>query len=383
MSAWRAWGLAPLVVVLTVGCGAGKGGDEDEQARAPRRVQADGSIKLSNQDRTALGLTVAEIVEADLPDAAVRFGTVVVRPGDDALIISTVTGRIARAPAVTLGESVRAGALVTNVMPILDAPERISVGTQSAAREGEIEAARREVAKAEAECDRARSLSPQVVSVAAVQQAETAAAQARARLEALERARSVSSNVQADAIPVRAPMAGAIAALTVNIGASVKTGDVLGRIVRPGPVWVDVAVPPDEVPGDAYEIVSGARSFSARLLARGAVTETDGTRHDRIVVDDTQGHSTLVPGASVTVRVGHGTSRGVVVPDSAIVPGVDSDLVFIETSPSVFVPRQVRVAARFDGRVRLSAGLRAGDHVVVQGAMALYGERVRAQLQPS
>lgn len=380
---WRpAAAIVTFVVLAMPGCGAGRGGDDEQPVAAPQRVQADGTIKLSPTDRTALGLAVAQASEETLPESIVRFGVVVVPPGDDAPIISPVSGRIAQTPVVSLGTSVRADAVIAEVMPVLDAPDRINVGTQSAEREGQIEVARREVAKAEAERDRARSLAPQIVSAAKVQEAETAAAQARAHLDALDQARSVSSDVQTHVVSVRAPIAGTLVALTVNVGASVKTGDVLGRVLRPGSLWVDVAVPPDEPSGDAYEILSGDRRISARLLTKGAITEADGTRHDRVVVDQA-GTAALTPGASVTVRVAHGASRGVVVPEDALVPGIDSDLVFVEIAPSVFISRAVRVDARYGGRVRIASGLHAGDQVVVQGAMALYGERVRAQLQPS
>ena len=51
-------------------------------------------------------------------------------------------------------------------------------------------------------------------------------------------------------------------------------------------------------------------------------------------------------------------------------------------SPGVFAARAVRVAARYGGKMRLASGLTPGDRVVTQGAMALQGERMRAQLRP-
>jgi hypothetical protein len=110
------------------------------------------------------------------------------------------------------------------------------------------------------------------------------------------------------------------------------------------------------------------------------VIDPDGTRHDRLIVDAAQS-AALRPGASVSVQVAHGASRGIVIAVAALVPGVDTDTVFVETAPGVFAARPVQVAARFEKQVRVASGVNAGDRVVVQGAMALQGERLRSQLR--
>jgi len=70
-----------------------------------------------------------------------------------------------------------------------------------------------------------------------------------------------------------------------------------------------------------------------------------------------------------------------VVPETALVPGVEGDTVFVETGPNLYAPRAVDVAARLAGRVRIRSGLKPGERVVVQGVMALQGERLRSQLR--
>jgi RND family efflux transporter MFP subunit len=281
---------------------------------------------------------------------------------------------------VQLGATVRAGATLVEIMPVLDTPERIAVGTQSAEREAQIEAAERDLAKAEADAARARSLSPQIVSAAKLQEAETIVATTRARLEGLRNARTASGQAQTQIVPVTAPIGGTVFALNVAVGGLVNRGDVLAQIVTGGPLWIDVAVPPDDPVSDRYEVATSGGPVRARLLARGRVIDADGTRHDRLVVDSPQS-ARLTPGSTVSVQVARNASRGIVLPESALVPGVDGDTVFVEASPGVFTAREVRVAARFGGQVRLSSGLEPGDTVVVQGAMGLQGERLRSQLR--
>ena len=377
----------PLVVVTllalaVVACGESESAREAKamQGAVPQRLRPDGSIQLTPDDKTALGLIVAPAAEGDLPESALRFGRVLSPPASEGQVVSPVTGRIVRAPAVQLGATVRAGATLVEIMPVLDTPERISVGTQSAEREAQIEAAERDLTKADADAARARSLSPQIVSAAKLQEADTIVSTTRARLDGLRNARTASVQAQTQIVPVTAPIGGTIFALNVAVGGLVKRGDVLAQIVTGGPLWIDVAVPPDDPVSDGYEIAAAGGPVDARLLARGRVIDADGTRHDRLVVDSPQS-ARLSPGSTVSVQVARNASRGIVLPESALVPGVDGDTVFVETSPGVFTAREVQVAARFGGQARLSSGLKPGDSVVVQGAMGLQGERVRSQLR--
>lgn len=368
--------------LLATACGESESAREAKamQGAIPQRLRPDGSIQLTPEDKTALGLVVAPAADADLPESVLRFGRVLSPPTSEGQVVSPVTGRVVGAPAVQLGSAVRSGATLIEIMPVLDTPERISVGTQSAEREAQIEATERELTKAEADAARALELAPQIVSAARLQEAETLVATLRARLEGLRNARTATAQAQTRVVPVTAPMSGAVSALNVTVGALVNRGDVLAQIVAGGPLWIDVSVPPDDPVSDRYEVTTPAGPVSARLLARGRVIDPDGTRHDRLVVDAPQA-SALSPGSTVSLQVARNVSRGIVLPESAVVPGVDGDSVFVETSPGVFSARPIQVAARFGGRVRLASGLKPGDSVVVQGAMGLQGERLRSQLR--
>src|SRR5205823_3428670 len=94
-----------------------------------------------------------------------------------------------------------------------------------------------------------------------------------------------------------------------------------------GRMWVDVSVPPDDPVGEGYVIDVATEAVPARLLARGRLTDADGTRHDRLVVDPPAA-AMLSPGTSVPVHVAHGASRGIVLQETALVPGVEGDTVF-------------------------------------------------------
>lgn len=373
------------LVCLGLSCILASCGDKEARESAPpanaaQRLRPDGSIQLTDQDRGALGLVVAAVTDAELPDTSLRFGRVVVPPGNEAQIVAPVTGRIVQAPRAHLGSAVKAGARVLDISPSLDTADRIAVSTQSAERAGQIEAAARELVRAEAEAARVRELTPQVMSVAKLQEAETAVATARARLDGLRNAQASSNRAQTQTVPVTTPISGVISALSAEVGALANKGDVLARVLATGAFWVDVSVPPEDPVGESYTIDLAGQPIAARLLARGRTTDADGTRHDRLVVDPGNA-AALTPNASVPVHVARGASRGLVLAESALVPGVEGDTVFIETGPNLYAPRAIEVAARLAGRVRVRSGLKPGDRVVVQGAMALQGERLRSQLR--
>lgn len=353
-------------------------------AAAPKRLQADGALKVSAQDRAALALEVIPAQEGELPDTALRFGRVAARLGEEAVVVSPVLGRIPTPPLVQRGVAVAADAPLLEVVPLLSAGEHVSLGLQGADLAGQLEATRAELVKLIAAAARVRDLARTGVdSEAKLQEAETAVAAAKARLAALEKGRALHARGEGAGLVLRAPGAGTVVTLEAAVGAVVQPGQVLARILRAGPRWVDIEVLPQEPQGERYEVQAGETWLPAQLLSRGAVVEPDGVRRDRLEVT-ASATDALLPGATVAVRVGRGSVRGLVLPESALVPGVGGDLVYIEKTPETFVARPVHVAARLGGKVRLRAdgALHAGDRVVTQGAMALRGESLRGLLMP-
>jgi RND family efflux transporter MFP subunit len=351
------------------------------KAAVPVRLQPGGRIKLSDQDKAALGLVVKEVIVADLPRTVLRYGRVRARLGQEAFIVSPVAGRIARLPAVERGASVAAGAAIVEILPVLATADRVSLGAQRADIAGQIESTRRELLQRESDAARARDLAAAgIASTANLQTAETAVATTRARLEALKQARGIHVGGEGAPITLRAPVDGMVVSLDAELGAVTVAGDVLARILQPGAFWVDVSVPPEDPVGQGYEVAFGARRTPARLLSRGAVVESDGTRHDRLEVEPVK-IPALMPGAIAGVYVARDVQKGVLVPEGAVVAAPDGDWIYVEVDPNTYEPRAVEVAARLGGQVRLASGIRAGERAVVQGAMSLRGESLRSELR--
>jgi hypothetical protein len=126
-----------------------------------------------------------------------------------------------------------------------------------------------------------------------------------------------------------------------------------------------------------YEAQVEDRWVPARLITRAMAIGDDGNRHDVLELD--AGAQPLV-GAVLAVRLAAASARGPVVPESALLTAAGGDVVYVEDRPGRFEARVVQVAARLGGRVRIAAGVKPGDRVVVRGAAALRGEALRSAL---
>lgn len=373
-----------VVFSLFLSCNSESEAEREEAAISkalPKRLQANGSIQLSPEDIKALSLLVEPASEGELAEVIPRYGIVKVRPGEEAQLMSPVSGKLQKPPTVALGAFVTEGTPLLEVTPVVGAAESITFSAQRADIEGQIKAAEIELANQKIDAERQRELAKSgLVSAKEVSTAETLVATTSARLDALRRARVVQSGGTGAAITLKAPVSGTIVSLDTSVGEVVSPGLALIRIVTPGPRWIDVSVPPGEPSGEGYEVFAGESWISARLLYRGVVIDADGTRHDRLEIP-VESSASLLPGQVAKVRVAGKSAKGILVPESALVSYQGGYLVYVETSPNLFVSRDVSVAAWFGGKARLSSGLSSGEKLVTRGAMSLRGESLRSELR--
>ena len=360
-----------LVSVSAAGC-RGDRDDEEEQAPLRQRVDEQGRVELTSEERQALDLTTAAAEDGTLTTSALRFGRVIARPEEDVLVVAPVTGRLAT-PVQALGDAIAEQDALVVIEPLVDVASRASLESERQRLRGQLESARAEVVAKQAELDRVTTLvSSGLATEAERAQAEATLRSERSRARSLRRASAELGRVTGGQLTLRAPASGVIAALETDTGALVQQGAVLARIVRAGPRWIDVAVPPDDPVGSGYRARGVSGTSPAHLLSRGSVIQPDGTRRDRLTADP-RAAANLPPGVTVPVEVLHET-HGVLVPTQAVVRRAGQDLVFVEVEASHFAPRAVTVGAEEGGRAAVTSGLTAGARVVTRGAASLLGE---------
>jgi len=185
---------------------------------------------------------------------------------------------------------------------------------------------------------------------------------------------------------IRAPFAGVTGIRQVNLGQYVSSGDPIVPLQSLDPVYVDFAVPQQQVASLRTGLsVSVAADSGARPLGTGRITAInpvadDATRNVRVQATFSNSHRRLRPGQYVSVRVDLGSrTRVVALPTTAINYAPYGNSVFIVEqlkSPDGKAYKGVRQqfvklgGARGD-LVAILGGIEAGQEIVTSGVFKL------------
>lgn len=171
---------------------------------------------------------------------------------------------------------------------------------------------------------------------------------------------------------IRAPFGGRVGLRRVSVGAFVSPGTVITTLDDTGTMKVDFDVP--EVflavlkPGLAVAAKSVA--YTAETFA-GEVESVDSrvdpvTRTIKVRARLPNPDGRLRPGMFLTVRVSRDPLPGLIVPEQALVPERGKTYVFVLADGRIS-RREVAVGRRTPGEVELTAGVAAGERVVIEG----------------
>lgn len=350
-SRWGAVAVCSVAMVLS-GCGGGA-----------REAAGEGPAKPA----VASPYLKIETVGAGSGRAGATLpGRVAFRPQAMTAVGSPVTARVVSVD-VRPGQSVQAGA------PLLSLRSADAASAKAA-----LAQARAQRALAEDALRRQEQMLAQGVGLEVERfQAQMAAREARAELERAERAASLLGQGTGDRFVLRAPAAGVVLSVGASAGAVVAAdGAALVQIGDPSRLWVVADVPESE----AAAIRAGA---GARVLAAGAeyAAVVDGVgplvdgdlRRLPLYLNFVQQHPpALAPGALVEVRLEAGGDAALSVPVAAVlIKGGSQRVVYVQGADGRFDARPVRTGASRGGRVTVLDGVRAGEKVVVEGALLL------------
>lgn len=299
--------------------------------------------------------TVLEIVESDIASALEASG---VAAPLRAATLSTKLMAAVIGVDVTEGSVVRAGQTLLR----LDARDLAAKREQVSAGLSAAEAMR---AQAFAHAARIRALhADDAAPTAMLEQAEAQLAQAESGLRAARAAAAELSAVESYAT-LTAPFAGTVTARLVDPGAFAAPGAPLLTIQDATQLRVTVHVSPD-----AARIVRRGDRVAVRIEAvddvaviEGVVPAMGGLYAINALVDNHEGRH--LPNSAATLAVPVGTHRGIVVPADALIREGDLIGVLLRT-PQGDLRRWIRTGQARDGLVEVTAGLRAGDLVVVR-----------------
>jgi len=181
-------------------------------------------------------------------------------------------------------------------------------------------------------------------------------------------------------LPIYTPLSGTVIEKMVQLGQYVNTGEVLFNIADLSKVWVEIDVFENEVPyvrvGQRVEIRSAVEHSSA-LNGRISFVypfHDPKTHTVKARVELANPGMSLKPDMFVNAIIRIPLVKGIVVPVTAVIDTGKRQVVWVETSPGMFEPRDVQVGERVDDKAQILSGLKAGDMVAVSGGYLIDSE---------
>ena len=335
-------------------------------------------------------VTVTQVAKGEVAPALFGIGTVEARRAY--LIGPTAAGRV-RSVLVDVGDAVKAGQLLAEMDPV-DLDKRVASAAAAATRgqsavataQAQVQDAKSRQALAASEARRyvdlgKKNFVSQSVVDTKLQQQQSADAQLAAAKSALASARQDLARLEADRagaqqqrgnIRLRAPVDGVVTARDAEPGSTVVAGQAVLKLQEPGSLWVTVRLDQGRSAGLRAGLPAEItlRSNPGKVLT-GKVARvepiSDSVTEERIA----QVAFDSLPQGVTNNEMAEVNLRLPVVADALILPnaalrhrGAEVGAWLRADGKLRFVPVKTG-ATGLDGKVQITAGLKAGDEVVV------------------
>lgn len=181
-------------------------------------------------------------------------------------------------------------------------------------------------------------------------------------------------------LPIYTPLSGVVTEKLVQQGQYVNVGDPLFNIADLSRVWVEIEVYESEFQniriGQQVEIRSQSfpgRPFTGRVALIYPFLDPK-TRTVKARVEMANPGLRLKPDMFVNAVIKIGLGSATVVPVSAVMDSGKRQVVWVESKPGIFEPRQVQVGQRADDKIQILSGIKTGEKVAVSGAYLIDSE---------
>lgn len=244
----------------------------------------------------------------------------------------------------------------------------------SAASDAQVSALRASLSLASKDLERQRLLYQQkFISQAAFERAQGQYQVTAAQLDA-QIAQAGAARTESGFFIVRAPYAGVISALNIELGDMAMPGRPLLTLYDPSSLRVSAALPQSrstsEMPAADIKIELPAMPTEQRWLTPSSVQilpVIDSASHTREIRLDLATNSIAMPGmfARVWLPTQSGGRPQFFVPSSAVVQRGELRAVYVVNAEGQAQLRQVRLGREADGQIEILAGVGAGERVAI------------------
>lgn len=357
-----------------------------EAAKRDLGAEEDGpaTITFLKEQQWKLPFGTAWAGEHELRPSVAAWGTLRPRTDGHARVTAPAAGRLVAPDGgpLRLGARVEAGAVVAIIAPLLGGePDTASLELAVSKARIARDHARRERQRLESLLA-AGAVAERRVADATWRERDAGAelAAAERRLQAFREQRAGGANPATAGVEVRAPIGGVVTVASVLPETSVEAGQLLAEILDPERLWLEARVPEANVPAlgtphGAWFEVDGLDAPVAlppdSLVSSGTAIDPE-SRTLPLLLETTALDGRLHPGMAARVRVASGPPvRTLAVPATALVDDGGSLVAYVQPSGEAFERRMVQTGIRDRGLVQITAGLEAGERVVVRGAYAV------------
>jgi membrane fusion protein, heavy metal efflux system len=187
--------------------------------------------------------------------------------------------------------------------------------------------------------------------------------------------------------PVTSSIDGVVIERNIAIGQVVQPTDSLYTVANLSHLWLVAEIPEQqaywaregdqvqaEVPALPDQVVSGKLIYVADL-----VNPETRTVKVRMALDNPQ--RLFKPQMLATLKISKPGAHTLVIPGEAVVRENDKDYVFVQTAPTRFELREVKLGPEKGQQLPVLEGLKPGDPIVVKGAFHLNNVRLRSTLE--
>jgi len=290
------------------------------------------------------------------------------------------------------GALVRKGDLLISLDPAPYAAEVDRAGAQAGAAQARLAHARSEQARA------ARLFAEQAIAQRELEERSSALREAEADVRAAQAALQ-SAQLNLDYTQVRAPVSGRVGRLEITVGNQVAAGPaapVLTTLVSVSPIYASFSADEqvvaralgarsalDRIPVQIETLAAGGAPLQGHLqLIDNQVNARSGTVRMRAVFDNRDGR--LLPGQFARVRMGAATrTPALLVSERAVGSDQSKRFVMVVGADDKAEYREVQLGAPAQGLRIVTAGLKPGERIVVNGLQRVRpGTLLAPQLVP-
>jgi RND family efflux transporter MFP subunit len=339
-----------------------------------------GRISFRKEQAWTTDLATAIVARRPMTPTLRVTGELRAMAGREARVTATAHGRLQLpTPPPVLGAAVSKGQLLATIVPTLDgSSSRVTLAAEARVARAELATAESDLARSE------RLWAAKTIAERQVLEARGRVEVARARLSAAQGRlgqfdAGASGRGGAGAFQVRSAIAGSLVAIHAASGQSVEDGELLFTVVDRARLWLHADIfEPDigkvtQATGatfrvDGYDELFTIEPPHGRVVTIGQLVD-EKTRTVPLVFEFDNPEGKLRIGSFATVFVATGPPvDSLAIPESAIVRDAGRPVAYVQVTGESFERRVLELGVRSGGWVTVTAGLAAGERLVVRGA---------------